>query len=128
MAASQFFAGARLFDRASRTLPAETTLATAYRRVTALGYRYLAQALVDEGTPAHHGVAIALAREAVALDTTSTSLSRFNDEMRERNRIEFGMQSVPSNGAIVLDFTRESTLRVAQDPLTSHYTISVPLP
>ena len=129
LASSHFFSGARLFERAANILPAERSLRTAHCRITAIAYRYLSQALIDEGSPTNHGVAVALAREAVALDPSSNALCRFNEEMRERNRIEFGMQSVPTSGSIVLKFTRSKySLNVLQDPLTSQYTITVPLP
>jgi len=127
-ATGHFFEAARLFDRARGTLPAETSLVASQRRTTAMAHRYLAEAIIAEASPDVHGVAVALAREATALDPTSEPLRRFNDEMRERNRIEFGMKTVPVSEAIILDVRRGGKLVVSRDLGSTHFTIAVPLP
>lgn len=130
VAAGHFFEAARLFGRAHSTLVAEETLARSQRKTTAMAHRYLAEALVEEASPDVYGVAVALAREATAIDPTNDALRRFNDEMRERNRIEFGMKTVPESEAIVLDLQRERGphLVVDRDLDSSHFTLAVPLP
>lgn len=133
-ASGHFFVAARLFSSAERTLPAEEQFGESAQRVSALAYRYLADVIVDT-LPDDVGVAVALAREATAQDPSSEALRAFRADMEERNRIVFGMRSVPDTDSIVIDVQRRpeaggdaERVRVERALDEHRITVIVPLP
>jgi len=93
------FRGAREFASAHALLPTEFERAHAV--TTALALRYSAAALLDSATP-NCGVALALARRAAATDPSNASIRRFVADTEERNRVEFGMHTVPETVLVAL--------------------------
>jgi len=104
-ATAAFFRGARRFQEAAELLPAERSLRLAHTRASALAHSHLAQTIVAAGDEHHYGVAVALMREAAAIDPANASIHRLADEYEQRNRIEFGMQTIPAGDSVILAFT-----------------------
>lgn len=132
--ASLLFTATRAFRRAANLLPAERTLRSAGKSASSLAHRYTAQALLDASDvpgsdSALRGVAVTLARHAHSIDSSNVAVERYMLELNDRNRLEFGMQVVPSSNEVhitVRDDDDAETLNATQDDSTWHIVLPRP--
>lgn len=129
--AATLFESARLFRTAVDVLPTYTALTSAHTSTNALAHRYAAQALLDavdagalqEGA---RGVAVTLARRAHDIDPRNEAVRRYVDEIEARNRLEFGMQSVPTTATVVVTVTSAAP-NVTATSTASGWHVAVPV-
>jgi len=113
--AAHFFTSARLFRQALELTPTTTPLRRSASRVSALAYRWSAEAVVDSGQHENGGVAVALARQAEAVDPSNDRVREFARDMERRNELEFGMQSVPEQLRVVFAAGTEPAVNVDEE-------------
>jgi hypothetical protein len=129
--ASTLFESTRLFQTAVDVLPTYAAFTSARTSTSALAHRYTAQALLDAVEvgalqESARGVAVTLARRAHDIDPRNEAVRRYVDEIEARNRLEFGMQSVPTTATVLVTVTA-AVASVTATSTASGWHVAVPV-